>query len=260
MLSTYRRFEVLHSKDFVNFYVSENVEFFWKLTKPSCKPKAKTSSMIPRISPLMRERIGSRKSVAMARITRVTVFWKTACSARRSALCGNPESSFMETCRLLTRSFQSDVVYRLSWRHKSLQLLISFSSSDSVTITSRQSSAGSLRTVASSSELHAAGCRLCVENLENSSLQKDGDFIHLSARRTRLSLDSSLIIGASSRVMGAERLSINCTVVVWTGDVRLCCTTQQQRALRLLSATQSSILDESLKTSQANKLKINIAE
>ncbi|KAH5679056.1 hypothetical protein HBI21_085650 [Parastagonospora nodorum] len=50
----------------------------------------------------------------------------------------------------------------LSWRHKSLQLLISFSSSDSVTITSRQSSAGSLRTVASSSELHAAGCRLCV--------------------------------------------------------------------------------------------------
>ncbi|KAH5838521.1 hypothetical protein HBI93_071730 [Parastagonospora nodorum] len=187
----------------------------------------------------MRERIRSRKSMAIARITRVTVFWKTACSTRRSALCRNPESSFIETYRLLT-----------------LQLLISFSSSDSVTITSRQSSAGSLRTVASSSELHAAGCRLCVENLENSSLQKDSDFIHLSARRTRLSLDSSLIIGASSRVIGAERLSINCT----TGDVRLCCTTQQQRALRLLSATQSSILDESLKTSQANKLKINIAE
>ncbi|KAH5757347.1 hypothetical protein HBI88_191660 [Parastagonospora nodorum] len=80
--------------------------------------------------------------------------------------------------------------------------------------------------------------------LQEGRCRKDSDFIHLSARRTRLSLDSSLIIGASSR----------------TGDVRLCCTTQQQRALRLLSATQSSILDESLKTSQANKLKINIAE
>ncbi|KAH4325793.1 hypothetical protein HBI00_146020 [Parastagonospora nodorum] len=41
----------IRSRELVS--VSENVEFFWKLTKPSCKPKAKTSSMIPRISPLV---------------------------------------------------------------------------------------------------------------------------------------------------------------------------------------------------------------